>query len=265
MKPHVFFATAGLVLVLVLVLALAPAYGQKPADPSLVAAKLAAAAEKVSARQVVVGRPFSATEERHTLQVLADGTRIESRQTNRFYRDSDGRTRLEEQGGNITLLDPVAGFSAILDPSGTRIVKKANLSPTLAEQQAADLKKMEAMNRKTGSLGTEVLSPQTIGGVLANGTRTTTTIPAGAIGNDRPINVITERWYSEDLQILVKSTNSDPRFGDTVYEVTNIVQGPVNPDLFLVPAVETIPAALDKLRALAEAERKKKEAANAHE
>ncbi len=75
-----------------------------------------------------------------------------------------------------------------------------------------------------------------LGGVLANGYRSTTTIPAGAIGNDRPINIVTERWHSDELQIMVKSTNSDPRFGDTTYEVTNIVQGPQDPALFQIPA-----------------------------
>jgi hypothetical protein len=253
--------------------ALVPVYGQTPADAALAAAKLAKAADQMSGRQVIVGRPFSATEERHSLQVLADGTRMESRQTNRFYRDSDGRTRVEEQGGNVTLLDPVAGFSATLDASGARVLKKATVSPLLAEQQLADLKKADRLMSNTGALRTEVLAPQMIGGVLANGTRTTTTIPMGAVGNDRPINIVTERWYSEDLQILVKSTNSDPRFGDTTYEVTGIVQGAPDPALFQLPANISVPLraadrlqqAADDMKRKADALKKLKDATNEHE
>jgi hypothetical protein len=238
--------------------ALAPAFGQKLADPS------ARPPIDITLIQQVVGRPFSATEERHSLQILSDGTRIETRQTNRLYRDNDGRTRIEETSGNVTLLDPVTRISALLDPSGARILKKEKLPPTLAIQLAADLKKADLLASKTG-WRTEVLAPQMLGSVLANGTRTTTTIPTGAVGNDRPINILIERWYSDDLQILVKSTNSDPRFGDTTYEVTGIIQGPPDPALFQLPASTadaTDPRVLQKLemvqkfKALDEAKRK---------
>jgi hypothetical protein len=77
-------------------------------------------------------------------------------------------------------------------------------------------------------------------GVPAQGTRETLTIPAGEIGNNRDIHVINERWYSNELQMLVKSVNSDPRFGTTTYQLTNIVR--VNPDssLFQIPADYTV-------------------------
>lgn len=210
--------------------ALAPAFAQQLGDLS------DAALKKASARQIVTGRPFSATEERHSLQILADGTRIESRQTTRMYRDADGRTRVEEMGGSVALLDPVTGLSATLNPGSKLILNKNASVSLLADQQDADLKKAALLARRTLAPPTETLAPQMIGGVLAKGTRTTITIPTGAIGNDRPINVVTERWYSDDLQIMVKSANSDPRFGETTYQVTDIVQGPQDPALFQIPA-----------------------------
>ena len=84
------------------------------------------------------------------------------------------------------------------------------------------------------------LAAQMVNGALAQGTRTTETIPAGKIGNDRPISVVNERWYSNDLQMLVKSTSSDPRFGDTTYQLTGIVQASPDASLFQLPADYTI-------------------------
>src|SRR5438034_9572452 len=60
--------------------------------------------------RVVRGKPFSATEERRSLQILGDGTRVENNQTNRLFRDSEGRTRVEEMNGTATIFDPVANF-----------------------------------------------------------------------------------------------------------------------------------------------------------
>src|SRR5205823_5565262 len=66
------------------------------------------------------------------------------------------------------------------------------------------------------------------------GFRVTMTIPAGAFGNDREITLINESWSSDDLQVLVKSSNSDPRYGVTTYELTNIVRVAPDPILFQV-------------------------------
>jgi membrane-associated protease RseP (regulator of RpoE activity) len=83
---------------------------------------------------------------------------------------------------------------------------------------------------------TESLGHQTIQGVDAEGTRITSTIAAGAIGNDRPIQIITERWYSSDLHINVKMTHSDPRSGQETYQLTGISRAEPAPYLFQVPA-----------------------------
>jgi hypothetical protein len=83
---------------------------------------------------------------------------------------------------------------------------------------------------------TEDLTPQFLNGVYAKGARVTTTIPARTIGNDHDLKVVNERWYSDDLKLLLKSSNSDPRFGVTTYELTEISQAPPDPALFQIPA-----------------------------
>ena len=83
---------------------------------------------------------------------------------------------------------------------------------------------------------TEDLGREVINGIQCNGARMTITIPKGAFGNDRDVKVVNERWYSDDLQVLVKSSNSDPRFGVTTYELANILQAPPDPGLLRVPS-----------------------------
>jgi TonB family protein len=86
----------------------------------------------------------------------------------------------------------------------------------------------------------ETLGRQSVEGVEAEGTRTTTTIPAGAIGNERPILIVSERWYSPELQLVVMTRHSDPRFGETTYRLTNVSRGEPDRALFEVPAGYTI-------------------------
>lgn len=82
---------------------------------------------------------------------------------------------------------------------------------------------------------TEQLGIQNFEGVDAEGTRTITTIPADAIGNERPIEIVYERWYSKELQLIVYSRHYDPRFGEQTYRLTNIVRSEPDPSLFQVP------------------------------
>jgi hypothetical protein len=86
----------------------------------------------------------------------------------------------------------------------------------------------------------EELGSQIVEGVMATGTRSTTTIEAGAIGNAQPIHVVSEQWYSDDLKVLVLTRHSDPRSGDTTYRLTNIVLAEPERTLFEVPADYTV-------------------------
>jgi hypothetical protein len=107
-------------------------------------------------------------------------------------------------------------------PSGQMTVAHA------AVETGADGMKTET---KTESLGTKDFD-----GVEAEGTRTTTTMPAGMIGNERPIEVVYEHWYSKDLQLTVYSKHSDPRFGEQTYRLANINRSEPDPSVFAVPA-----------------------------
>ncbi|MGA7239929.1 MAG: hypothetical protein WBY44_29885 [Bryobacteraceae bacterium] len=213
-----------------------------------------------------LGKPFSATITTHTSQSYVDGTNVNSTTTVVQYRDAEGRTRIESDTPNdktITIRDPVARTVYILDsatkvaiqrpmagipvPVGTLLPASggaANPLPGGRGGRGARGGSMTASgadavmeNAKRNPNNTvDDLGTMTVNGVPARGTRITTVIPVGAIGNDREFRSIDERWYSPDLNMLVKSVSTDPRFGTTTHEMTNISR--VNPDrsMFEVPA-----------------------------
>ena len=168
----------------------------------------------------------------------------------------------------ITLSDPVAGVTYHLDPKTSTAMKmpfvKGAMPPppgppgqfffaTTSDGPAAGaaMEKMKVEGEMTGAIATlkmkepgdtktESLGQQTVEGLPVSGTRTIRTIPAGAIGNDQPIEIVSETWYSKDLQTVVMSTHSDPQIGETTYRLTNIVQAEPAHSLFEVPANYTI-------------------------
>ncbi len=213
--------------------------------------------------KVVKGAPFSAVAISETTQTLADGNHINRKTQTNLFRDSQGRFRKEvtlpaigplaasgQAHSFIEISDPVAGTSYVLEPDqkvarqmaghmgmGAGVKVKTNGGPGGPGNVVYRNFKTELANAnaKTESLGT-----QTIDGVNAEGTRTTRTIPAGEIGNESPITVVSERWYSADLQMDVKSTHSDPRFGNTTYTLTNVQRTEPAATLFAVPSDYTI-------------------------
>jgi hypothetical protein len=95
--------------------------------------------------------------------------------------------------------------------------------------------------RQTGAnANTESLGTQTIEGLEVQGTRSTVTIPAGEIGNELPIVITNETWYSPKLQIVVLSKRHDPRMGDTTYKLVNVSQAEPPASLFQAPADYTV-------------------------
>jgi hypothetical protein len=203
--------------------------------------------------KVVKGAPFSAVATSETTQTLADGNHINRKTQTNLYRDSLGRFRKEvtlpsigplaasgKLHSFIEISDPVAGTNYVLEPEQ----KVARQAPGPIGMQVRtkggpgggnvfyrNFKESQDAEAKTESLGVE-----TISGVNAEGTRTTRTIAAGEIGNEKPITIVSERWYSPDLQMDVKSTHSDPRFGNTSYTLTNIQRTEPAATLFAVPA-----------------------------
>ena len=89
---------------------------------------------------------------------------------------------------------------------------------------------------EVGEVKTEDLGSQVIEGVQATGVRSTETIAAGKIGNDRPISIVTEVWTSPELHTTVLSKRSDPRTGEQTFKLTNIQRGEPDPSLFTVPS-----------------------------
>jgi len=82
---------------------------------------------------------------------------------------------------------------------------------------------------KRESLGTQVLE-----GVPSEGTRTTSTIEAGTIGNDRALTIVAERWYSQDLKTVMMTSHSDPRSGTETFRLTNVLRSEPSASLFQV-------------------------------
>ena len=110
--------------------------------------------------------------------------------------------------------------------------------PEATTNQTALLRKIaigEKRNLRQDSLG-----KQTIEGIEVEGTRTVETIPAGEIGNEQPIEIVSERWYSNELQTVILSRHNDPRFGENVYRLINITRSEPDPALFQVPSDYTL-------------------------
>ena len=86
----------------------------------------------------------------------------------------------------------------------------------------------------------ESLGKQIVEGVEAEGVREKVTIRAGEIGNELPIEIVSERWYSAELQTVVMTKQTDPRFGETTYRLTNIDRSEPAKSLFELPADYTV-------------------------
>ena len=208
------------------------------------------AVEPFDASEPVTGAPYSAEMTTEVLQQLADGNRIERRLTSSVARDGEGRVRREQQLAAIgpilpqrdtqiiTINDPVAKVHYSLDL--TR--KVAIQSPVMFTRKIEGAVRafQPTASASAPEARTESLGKRDIEGVTADGTRTVVTIPAGAIGNAAPIEMVNERWYSPELQVVLFSRRSDPRFGETTYRLERIVREEPAPELFQVPADFTI-------------------------
>jgi hypothetical protein len=212
----------------------------------------------------VKGAPYAADGVTETTQTLGDGTHINRQETYTIYRDAEGRVR-RESGDDVWISDPVAGVSYVLDMQ-RQTVRKMSLSRGLATtkmmadaqqvkvraEMAADqraLRNTAVVVRDDGPVffagGTmnaggegkpEALGKQFMEGVEVEGTRTTIAIPQGQIGNDRALQIVSERWESPELHVTVMSKHTDPMMGDSTERLTNIRRGEPDAALFQAPA-----------------------------
>jgi hypothetical protein len=227
---------------------------------------------------IVKGAPFSAEGVTASSQTLGDGTKIARTVNAKIYRDSEGRIRREQtvlglgalSSSNepltlVTIVDPVAGVQYVLNP----VRKEAHRSQMPAMGRGGRGRGNEPvadgvpppppppppppgggdgpgqMRGRRGGPGGPPNPPEPLGakqieGVNATGVRRTETIPAGTIGNDRPITVTDERWESTELKVLVSSDHHDPRTGDVKYRLTNINRSEPDGVLFTVPSDYTV-------------------------
>jgi hypothetical protein len=237
---------------------------------------LAKAAQLGFIGSVVTGAPYTARGVTDSTTVLADGTHISHSVSYTIYRDSQGRLRREDPQGvwisdpvaQVTyLLDPATHSARQLPLAKLVAGAKRDAArsvgtggATTTPQTAAEARAAAKMNAaggaatpasRSGAAGSAAagsqaaaavpttvtsLGRQVVEGLAADGSRSTSVIAVGTIGNDRPIEVISERWLSPDLQVLVMSRLQDPRNGDTTFHLTDIHRNEPDRSLFVVPA-----------------------------
>jgi hypothetical protein len=223
-------------------------------------------AEMAGTGEVVTNAPYTATAVTETTQVLGDGNKIVNKTSSSVGRDSQGRTRRETTFNRLGLLqvdspkmvfinDPTTHTQYILKSGeGTKVVHSEgswSVKPEIIELRTARAKALkekvivtsrmtaEDKQSKDGEdqqVKHEDLGTQSIEGVSAEGKRETVTIPAGQIGNERAIEIISETWYSPELHTMVVRKHSDPRVGETVFRLTEIKRTEPDANLFQAPA-----------------------------
>jgi hypothetical protein len=207
----------------------------------------------------VRGLPYAAERVTETVRVLADGNRIVQRNTEKLYRDADGRTRVESDWKGkplVQIQDPVAGMSYRLYPgakTGYRMAIAAPVpakteapapGPTAAVPGAAGVAEQlaPALAGDAGAAVTQsrALGTKQIDGMMAEGTQVTTTVPAGATGNVKPIVGTEETWTARELRVPVLVRMTHPFTGETVMRLRNLSRLDPPAALFAVPADYTV-------------------------
>lgn len=189
----------------------------------------------------VPGLPFSAKAELETVNQLQNGTLITHKTYNLIARDGQGRTRnearnwmdpptdAEPQLTRVELYDPATKLRTNLYPL-TKIARQWPLGtpgPVAAPSPQSAPAKPETAREEIGT--------DTIEGLPVRGVRVSQTYPAGSLGNDRPITVVTESWYSQELRINLLTKRSDPRYGEQTVRVTELVRQEPDAAMFAIP------------------------------
>jgi hypothetical protein len=208
--------------------------------PGLLSVAVLAAPCAAQQLKVVKNAPFSATATTTLTQTLAGGNVVTRTTSTTLARDTEGRTRLEETRNNATgvfIHDPVAGVSWVLDPASRTarrfIVASATVDLTNSSSTAPPSGVPPDAARD--SLGSDIVA-----GMGVEGTRLTRVLAAGEVGNDLPLTITTETWYSNELQTIVMSKTTDPRVGETIYKLTGVQRGQPDQTLFEIPAAYSV-------------------------
>ena len=200
--------------------------------------------------KLVKDKPFTAEAVTESVQVLPDGNRIVRRNQTNYFRDSNGRTRREQTLSSlgpqsmagpmqtIFIYDPVAKVDYVVDPD-SKHARRTVISKM--ESEGGGMRTEIRISNLPGSdksrdVKEEILPNKTIEGLNCTGKRTTFTIPAGQIGNEKPIAIVQETWYSPDIEAVVQSTTSDPRSGTTTYKLQNVQRREPPAEMFEPPS-----------------------------
>jgi len=201
--------------------------------------------------RLVTGAPYYALGTSETVSTLPNGMRVVRRNLIRQWRDSDGRTRSEislstiagplpvEFNTTVTVIDdPAAGERYMLRPGG-KVAVTVPIVPCRPDPASRE-PDLSVGPPRPADLPIRMSAPVTLGermvaGESAAGRRIEATIPAGAVGNSKPIRMSAEQWYGKDLQVVVEATYRDPRTGETRYRLSNIERAEPDAALFRVP------------------------------
>lgn len=182
--------------------------------------------------------PFSATTMMDNTQTLADGTTVTTKTMTTIARDSKGRTHNENrydlspsdngQGRirDITIFDPTTRVKTTLTPDAMQATVIA--MPAAQPQPASRAIRPEIQR--------EDLGMNTIDGLTVHGFRQSRTIPEGADGNDRPITITDEYWYSDELHMNITLKHTDPRHGTQFVTLTELSREEPDGKMFEIPA-----------------------------
>jgi len=204
----------------------------------------------------VVNAPYSAVGDTESVTRFADGNRIVQTTSVRYYRDGRGRTRIERPipgvatATTVMINDMVNGEHTILYPQAkmAQVIKMASIQSVNAQpgghQPPASLPPTGIQLLLTGgSLAANMSAPATVSlgekeieGVTATGTRWEQTLAAGVIGNDKPITITVEQWYSAELGVMVSASQRTSTGAEVTYSLHDISRSEPDSALFAAPA-----------------------------
>jgi TonB family protein len=152
------------------------------------------------------------------------------------------------ESGDVSEANVISGHM-LLREAAVQSARQWKFKPTLLSGRPIEIRGILTFNfrlvdeepdTKNTKYNTEQLNEQLIEGIKCKGERKVATMPAGAIGNDRPLETVSETWYSDELDMMILSKRNDQRFGESTYRVTNFNRSEPEASLFQVPADYTI-------------------------
>ena len=149
----------------------------------------------------------------------------------RVFRDQDGTGRVLVRQTHSS-----DDGERSVDVDVVRVIESASDASEAATAAIAAIPPVPLAIGPAGQGVTTTLGSKEFDRVRADGSRTTWTIPAGKVGNEKPIEVVSERWFAPELLLVVSSRYFDPRRGETTYRLTGLKRTEPDPSLFQVPA-----------------------------